>query len=387
MGPLNGFKIVEMAAIGPAPFAAMLLADMGAEVLRIDRPHVADLGLPASEPRFEILHRGRRSVAVDIKQPAGRDVVLRLLKSADALIEGFRPGVMERLGLGPDQCAEANPRLVYGRMTGYGQSGPMAPRAGHDITYIALAGVLDSIGQPGEPPVPPLNLVGDFGGGGMLLAFGVVAALLEAQRSGKGQVVDAAMVDGAAYLMSFIHGLYAEGSWREARGANVLDGGAPWYAVYRTADGKHVAVGAIEARFYSEFICRLGLSDEELPGQHDRSGWPRLRHRFAEVLGTKSRDEWEATFAGSDACVAPVLSLSEAPSHPHNASRGVFIEQAGVTQPAPAPRFSRSVPEPGAPAHAAGADTRTALTDWGFSDKDLDEFEMAGAIGRAGRAM
>src|SRR5262245_47300629 len=277
MGPLRGVRIVEMAAIGPVPFAAMLLADMGADMVRIDRRQDADLGLPAREPRFNVLHRGRRSVAVDLKHPAGRTVVLRLAAQADVLIEGFRPGVMERLGLGPEPCHQRNPRLVYGRMTGYGQTGPMARRAGHDINYIALAGVLHGIGRAGESPTPPLNLVGDFGGGGMMLAFGVLAALIDARQSGQGQVVDAAMVDGVAYLMAMFHGLYAQGYWRDARGENTLDGGAPWYDTYRTKDGKHVAVGAIEGRFYDELLQKLGLDGAKLPSQHDRQAWPRLR--------------------------------------------------------------------------------------------------------------
>mgnify|MGYP001371980873 CR=1 FL=1 len=318
-GPLRGRRIIEIAAIGPAPFAAMLLADMGAEVIRVDRPEAIDLGLPGERaPKFEVLQRGRRSVAVDLKSQAGRDVVLRLLADADALIEGFRPGVMERLGLSPDICLEANPRLVYGRMTGYGQQGPMANRAGHDINYIALAGVLHAIGREGQNPVPPLNLIGDFGGGGMFLAFGVVCALLEAQKSGKGQVVDAAMVDGAAYLMALMYGMYSQGTWADERGVNVLDTGSPWYNVYETKDGKWLAVGAIEQRFYEEFIERLGLAEAGLPKQHDRKGWPELARRFAEAIKGRTRDEWEADFEGSDACVSPVLSLGEVGRHPHN---------------------------------------------------------------------
>src|SRR5262245_54714192 len=277
MGPLAGYRIIEMAGIGPAPFAAMLLADMGAEVIRVDRREAADLGLPGKEPKFEVLHRGRRSLSLDVKSDAGRGVVLRLAGKADALIEGFRPGVMERLGLGPDALGGVNPKLVFGRMTGFGQDGPLAQRAGHDINYIALAGVLHGIGRRGEAPVPPLNLIGDFGGGGMFLAFGVVCALIEARQSGKGQVVDTAMVDGVAYLMAMFHGLYAQGYWRDARGENTLDGGAPWYDTYRTKDGKHVAVGAIEGRFYDELLQKLGLDGAKLPSQHDRQAWPRLR--------------------------------------------------------------------------------------------------------------
>jgi len=383
MGPLAGYRIIEMAGIGPAPFAAMLLADMGAEVIRVDRREATDLGLPGREPKFEVLHRGRRSLCVDVKSDAGRDVVLRLAANADALIEGFRPGVMERLGLGPDRLAEVNPKLVFGRMTGFGQDGPLAQRAGHDINYIALAGVLHGIGRRGEAPVPPLNLVGDFGGGGMFLAFGVVCALLEAHKSGKGQVVDAAMVDGAACLMALLYGMYAQGAWRDERGVNVLDTGAPWYDAYETKDGKWLAVGAIEARFYAEFIERLGLSAADLPGQHDRSGWPELRRRFAEAIKQRSRDDWERVFAGSDACVAPVMSLGEVRHHPHNVARATFIDRDGVVQPAPAPRFSRTAAEIGAPPRQRGADSEAVLSDWGFAAAEIDDLRAAGVIGTA----
>ena len=381
MGPLAGYRIIEMAGIGPAPFAAMLLADMGAEVIRVDRREAADLGLPGKEPKFEVLHRGRRSLSLDVKSDAGRAVVLRLAAKADALIEGFRPGVMERLGLGPDALAEINPKLVFGRMTGFGQDGPLAQRAGHDINYIALAGVLHGIGRRGEAPVPPLNLVGDFGGGGMFLAFGVVCALLEAQKSGRGQVVDAAMVDGAACLMALIYGMHAQGAWRDERGVNVLDTGAPWYDSYETSDGQWLAVGAIEARFYAEFIERLGLSAADLPAQHDRSGWPELRRRFAEVITQRSRDDWERIFAGSDACVAPVLSLAEVRRHPHNAARATFIERDGVVQPAPSPRFSRTRAEIGAAPRPRGADSEAVLRDWGLTAAEIDALRAAGVIG------
>ncbi|HXF54524.1 MAG TPA: CaiB/BaiF CoA-transferase family protein [Hyphomicrobiaceae bacterium] len=384
MGPLEGMRVVEMAGIGPAPFTAMLLADMGAEVIRIDRRTRIDLGTPQHrDPRYEVLRRGRRSVAVDVKAPDGRDVVLRLAAQADALIEGFRPGVMERLGLGPDACLAVNPRLVYGRVTGFGQRGPLAPRAGHDIDYIALAGVLGAIGPPDGPPTPPLNLVGDFGGGGMLLAFGILAARLSALRTGEGQVVDAAMVDGAAYLMAPILGLHSAGLWHDERGANVLDGGAPWYGTYLTADDKYMAVGAIERRFYDELLEKLGLADQALPDQYDRSGWPLLRARFAAVFRTRTQAEWENVFAGSDACVAPVLSLAEAPRHPHNRERGTFIERNGVTEPAPAPRLSRTPGAPGHPPHAAGADSEAVLADWGFSSEEIERLSRAGVIGTA----
>jgi len=383
MGPLAGYRIVEMAGIGPAPFAAMLLADMGAEVIRVDRREAADLGLPGRDVKFDVLHRGRRTIAVDVKAEAGREVVKRLAAKADAIVEGFRPGVMERLGLGPEALRALNPRLVFGRMTGFGQDGPLADAAGHDIDYIALAGVLHAIGRKGEAPVPPLNLVGDFGGGGMFLAFGVVCALLEAQRSGKGQVVDAAMVDGSATLMALMFGLYAQGSWKDERGVNVLDTGAPWYDTYRTKDGRWLAVGAIEKRFYEAFVQRLGLNMSELPRQHDRSGWPELRRRFAETVAGKTRDEWEGIFEGSDACVAPVLSLGEVARHPHNAARCTLVERDGVLQPAPAPRFSRTVPEMGAAPRPAGADTEAVLADFGFSQAEIGGLRDAGVVGIA----
>jgi alpha-methylacyl-CoA racemase len=383
MGPLAGFRIIEMAGIGPAPFAAMLLADMGAEVIRVDRREATDLGLPGRETRFEVLHRGRRSLALDVKSGAGRAIVLRLAAKADALIEGFRPGVMERLGLGPDALAKVNPKLVFGRMTGFGQDGPLAQRAGHDINYIALAGVLHGIGRQGQAPVPPLNLVGDFGGGGMFLAFGVVCALLEAQKSGMGQVVDAAMVDGAAYLMALMYGMHAQGVWRDERGVNLLDTGAPWYDTYETKDGKWLAVGAIEQRFYAEFVKGLGLAAADLPAQHDRSRWPELRRRFAEAIRQRTRDEWERAFAGSDACVAPVLSLGEASHHPHNAARATFTDYDGVVQPAPAPRFSRTAAAIGAPPRARGADCEAILRDWGFEAAEIDALQSASVIGAA----
>jgi alpha-methylacyl-CoA racemase len=383
MGPLAGYRIIEMAGIGPAPFAAMLLADMGAEVIRVDRREATDLGLPGREPKFEVLHRGRRSLSLDVKSEAGRAIVRRLAAKADALIEGFRPGVMERLGLGPDELAKVNPKLVFGRMTGFGQDGPMAPRAGHDINYIALAGVLHSIGRQGEAPVPPLNLVGDFGGGGMFLAVGVLAALLEAQKSGKGQVVDAAMVDGAAYLMALTYAMHAQGTWRDERGVNVLDTGAPWYDVYETSDGKWLAVGAIEGRFYAEFIERLGLAATDLPRQHDRNGWPELRRRFAEAIKQRTRADWERIFAGSDACVAPVLSLGEVHRHTHNAARATFVERDGVMQPAPAPRFSRTPAEIGAPPRPRGSDSAAILRDWGFASDEVETWTATGIVGTA----
>jgi alpha-methylacyl-CoA racemase len=382
MGPLAGLRIVEMAGIGPAPFAATLLADMGAELIRVDRRTATDLGLPGREAKFNVLHRGRRSLAVDLKSEQGREVVKRLVVKADGLLEGFRPGVMERLGLGPDVLLALNPKLVFGRMTGFGQEGPMAQNAGHDINYISLAGVLHAIGRRNdEPPVPPLNLIGDFGGGGMFLAFGVVCALLEAQKSGQGQIVDATMVDGAAYLMGAMFGLFAQGSWRDERGVNVLDGGAPWYNVYRTKDGKWLSVGAIEQRFYAEFVKKLGLDPAQLPAQHDRQGWPVLAQRFREVIATRTREEWEAVFTGSDACVAPVLSLAEVEQHPHNKARNTFLRRDGVLQPAPAPRFSRSEPEVGLSPRPLGADSDAVLGDWGFNAAEIAELRGAGIIG------
>jgi len=383
MGPLAGFRIIEMAGIGPAPFAATLLADMGAEVIRVDRRESADLGLPGREPKFDVLHRGRRSLAVDVKTEPGRAVVKRLAAKADGLIEGFRPGVMERLGLAPEELLKLNPKLVIGRMTGFGQDGPMAQAAGHDINYIALAGVLHTIGRKGEGPVPPLNLVGDFGGGGMFLAFGVVCALLEAQRSGKGQVVDAAMVDGAAYLAAGIFGMYSQGTWADERGVNVIDGGAPWYDVYRTKDGKWLSVGAIERRFYEEFVTKLGLKLADLPKQHDRKGWPQLRQRFTEIIATRTRDDWEQVFEGSDACVAPVLALGEVESHPHNVARATFLRRDGVLQPGPAPRFSRTRSEIGSPPRARGTDSEAVLKDWGFAPAEIAELTKAGVVGAA----
>jgi len=383
MGPLAGFRVIEMAGIGPAPFAATLLADMGAEVIRVDRREAADLGLPGREPKFDVLHRGRRSLALDVKSTAGRDVVRKLAAKADALIEGFRPGVMERLGLGPEELQKINPKLVFGRMTGFGQNGPLAQAAGHDINYIALAGVLHAIGRKGQAPVPPLNLVGDFGGGGMFLAFGVVCGLLEAQKSGKGQVVDAAMVDGAAYLAAGIYGLFSQGSWADERGVNVIDSGAPWYDVYKTKDGKWLSVGAIEQRFYAELIEKLGLASAELPKQHDRKGWPVLRERFAAAIASRTRDEWERVFEGSDACVAPVLAMGEVERHPHNVARGTFVRRDGVLQPGPAPRFSRTRNEMGAPARGRGTDGEAILNDWGFAAAEIETLAKAGVVGAA----
>jgi alpha-methylacyl-CoA racemase len=370
-GPLAGLRVVELAGVGPGPFCAMLLADLGADVLRIDRPGPAELGLDI--PReLDLPLRGRRSVAIDLKSPAGAAAARRLIGRADALIEGFRPGVAERLGLGPDACLALNPRLVYGRMTGWGQDGPLATAAGHDINYLALAGALGAIGPSGGPPVPPLNLVADLGGGALYLAFGLLAALHERTVSGRGQVVDAAMVDGAASLMTSTFGLAAAGRWRDTRGSNDLDGGAPWYSAYETADGRFVAVGAIEGRFYAELLRRLGLDPASLPAQHDRSGWPLLRHRLAEAFLTRTRDEWTRVMEGSDACVAPVLSLTEAASHPHNVARGTFVEVDGVVQPGPAPRFSRTPARIAGGPEPVGHRAEETLGEWGWSEAEIE---------------
>jgi alpha-methylacyl-CoA racemase len=379
MGPLTGIKVLELEAIGPAPFAGMLLADMGADVLVIDRPADAGLGLERSR-WYDVMMRGKRSVTLDLKDANGKEAALQLIARADVLIEGFRPGVMERLGLGPDVALARAPKLVYGRMTGWGQEGPLAPRAGHDIDYIALAGVLHAFGRRGEAPLPPLNLVGDFGGGGMLLAFGVACALVEAGRSGRGQVIDAAMVDGAALLAAMFHGFLAANQWSEERGVNVLDTGAPWYDVYETKDGRYVAVGAIEPKFFRELVSRLELAD--LPAQHDRPRWPEMRRRFAQAFKSKTRDEWCRVFAGSDACFAPVLSWSEARRDPHNAFRKTFVDVGGVEQPAPAPRFSRT---PGAvrrPPPERGALGAQALADWGFAARDIEHLKSLGLATR-----
>src|SRR5579863_460058 len=382
MGPLTGYKVIELAGIGPAPMCAMLLSDLGADVLRIDR--LADAGLGISLPtKFSVLNRGRRSVALDLKRPEATAAILRLIEQADALIEGFRPGVMERLGLGPDLCLARNPRLVFGRMTGWGQDGPLAAAAGHDINYIALSGALNTIGRRGQAPVPPLNLVGDFGGGALYLAFGVVAGLLEAQKSGKGQVIDAAMVDGAASLMSAIYGMHGSGFWTDERGANVLDTGSHYYDVYETSDGKYVSIGSIEVKFYDELLRLSGLKKEELAPQNERKSWPKMKERVAALFRTKTRDEWCKIMEGSDICFAPVLSMAEAPQHPHNRERGTFVEPDGVVQPAPAPRFSRT---PGAiqrPPARAGEHTEEALRDWGFSASDLAALRTCGAFVQA----
>ncbi len=370
MGPLAGVRILEIAALGPAPFASMMLADMGAEVLRIDRADRVEGGDPATPP-LDFLSRGRRSVGLDLKSPDGVELLLNLVEVADAVIEGFRPGVMERLGAGPEVCLARNPRLIFGRMTGWGQEGPLAQAAGHDINYIALAGALEPIGRLGEKPLPPLNLVGDFGGGGMLLAYGIACALVERARSGKGQVVDAAMVDGAAALMTFLHGAQQSGCWKPERGTNLLDSGAHFYDTYETSDGKYISIGAIESKFYTELIAKLGLAPEDLPDQMDRSHWPKQKERFTELIKTKTREEWCEILEGTDACFAPVLSMTEASDHPHLRKRGTFVEVAGALQPGPAPRFSRTPCRISSPPPHAGQHTDEALADWGIAVDEI----------------
>jgi alpha-methylacyl-CoA racemase len=379
MGPLAGITVIELAGIGPGPFCGMMLADMGADVIRVDRAGSVQGGDP-DRPPADLLARGRRSVGVDLKSPDGVEVVLSLVERADALIEGFRPGVTERLGLGPDECLARNPRLVYGRMTGWGQDGPYASTAGHDINYISLAGALDPIGRRGEAPVPPLNLVGDFGGGGLLLAFGIVAGLLEARASGQGQVIDAAMVDGAAALMTMTHSLRAMGIWNDERGTNMLDTGAHFYDVYETADGGYVSVGSIEPQFYAELLRLTGLEGEDLPWQHDRAQWPALKERLAGIFRTKTRDEWCEIMEGTDVCFAPVLTIPEAVAHPHNVHRGTFVDVAGIPQPGPAPRFSRTQAAIARPPAHAGQHTDEILAEAGFDADRVAKLRETGAV-------
>jgi alpha-methylacyl-CoA racemase len=372
MGPLKGIKIVEFAGLGPGPFAGMLFADMGADVLRIDRKG------GRNPSKAEVYLRGRKTVALDLKKAEAVEAALSLIGRADALIEGFRPGVMERLGLGPEVCLARNPRLVYGRMTGWGQTGPLASAAGHDINYIALSGALHAIGSPGGKPVPPLNLAGDFGGGALYLALGIVCGILEARSSGKGQVIDAAMTDGAASLMAVFYGMLASGIWQDERGVNLLDSGAHFYDTYETRDGKYIAIGALEPQFYRALLERAGIADARFEAQMDRTSWPALKEKLAAVFKTKTRDEWDAIMLGSDVCYAPVLSLAEAPKHPHNVARGTFVEIDGVTQPAPAPRFNRTPPEI---AHGPrSADNEATLAAWGFSTEEIGALTSAGAI-------
>ncbi|MEW2573880.1 CaiB/BaiF CoA-transferase family protein [Streptomyces sp. NPDC047070] len=378
-GPLTGMKVVEIGSIGPGPFCAMLLADLGADVIRIDRARGAALVGPNADFRTELLHRGRRSVAVDLKHPDGPEAVLSLVESADVLIEGFRPGVTERLGIGPEDCHARNPRLVYGRMTGFGQDGPLAQTVGHDINYVAHSGVLSLIGRAGQAPTPPLSLVGDFGGGGMLLAFGILAALWESRASGKGQVVDAAMSEGAALLGTAFFGYRQTGVWHE-RGSNIVDSGAPYYDAYETADGKWVAVGGMEAHFYAELIDLLGLAPDELPPQNDSAQWPRMKEIFAGAVRRRTRDEWVAAAEGRDVCLTPVLEPDEVGEDAHHRARGSFVEIAGLTQPAPAPRFSRTPATVDIPPPAPGEHTREALTAWGVPERTVAAWEAAGAV-------
>jgi alpha-methylacyl-CoA racemase len=378
-GPLSGVKIVELAGIGPGPYACMLLADAGADVIRIDRPPAVPAAR-ADGPFWDILNRSRNSVAVDLKHPEGIELVLDLVRDADGLIEGFRPGVADRLGLGPEACWERNERLVYGRMTGWGQDGPLAHTAGHDIDYIAIAGALWPIGRGGEAPVPPLNMVGDFGGGGMMLAFGMTAAILESRSSGKGQVVDAAMVDGAASLMTMTFAFKRLGLWTDGRGCNTLDSGAHFYEVYETSDQKWFCVGGIEPQFYSALVGLLGLDLADLPPQQDRTTWPEMKKRFAAIFKEKTRDEWTKIFEGTDGCGAPVLSPWEAHEHEHNRVRGTFVEVDGIVQPGPVPRFSRTPAEVTKPPSRPGEDTDRALGEWGVPDERLVALRETGAI-------
>jgi alpha-methylacyl-CoA racemase len=378
-GPLNGVKVVELAGIGPGPFAAMLLADQGADVVRIHRKQSVERGFDGGS--VPVLDRNRRSIGVDLKHPEGVETVLRLVERADALIEGFRPGVTERLGVGPDVCLARNPKLVYGRMTGWGQDGPMAQAAGHDINYIALAGALAHFGRAGEKPTPPINLIGDFGGGGLMLAYGLVCGILEARGSGQGQVVDAAMVDGTATLMSMLWGFRVLGAWNEdARGTNALDSGTPYYDTYECADGKFIALGSLEPQFYAELIEKTGLGGGDWPEQSDPAGYPLQRERFTELFKTKTRQEWCDLLEGGDSCFAPVLTMTEAAAHPHIQARQTIVEFEGVQQPAPAPRFSRTPGEITRSVAKPGEHTDEALAEWGFDETDITKLREAGAV-------
>jgi alpha-methylacyl-CoA racemase len=373
-GPLSGLKIVEFAGIGPGPFCGMLLSDLGADVVRIDRKGAAGRG-----SKFDVTGRGRRSVALDLKTPEAVEACLTLMERADAAFEGFRPGVMERLGLGPEVALKRNPKLVYGRMTGWGQTGPLAQAAGHDINYIALTGALAAIGTT-EKPIPPLNLVGDFGGGALYLAFGLLAGVIHARATGEGQVVDCAMTDGAASLMAMFYGMAGSGAWRPARGANLLDGGAQFYDVYQCKDDKWIALGSIEPQFYALLLEKTGINDPQFNAQMNRDDWPELKRKLATVIRTRSRDEWEEIMGGSDVCFAPVLGIDEAPAHPHNVARQTFVTVDGVVQPAPAPRFSASPSAMPAPPPAIGAHNQAALADWGFDAQAIKALEAAAAL-------
>ena len=372
-GPLSGLRIIEIAGIGPGPFCGMMLADMGAEVIAVDR-----VGATLDRPELDCSRRGKRAITLNLKSAAGRDALLRLVKDADGLFEGFRPGVMERLGVGPDACLAANPRLVYGRMTGWGQSGPLSSAAGHDINYISLTGVLHAIGHAGDKPVPPLNLVGDFGGGGMMLAFGMVCALLEARQSGHGQVIDAAMTDGSAALMAGFHSAYARGAQRLERGVNRLDSGAHFYNTYETSDGKYISIGSIEPQFYAQLMEVAELPREEFAEQLDQSRWPALQQQLETVFKSKTRDQWCALMEGTDICFAPVLDLQEAQSHPHNVARGTYVDVGAMQQPAPAPRFSRTAGGVAFAGRAAGTDTDAVLAELGYDDNAIAQMRQAG---------
>ena len=375
MGPLKGLKIIEMAGIGPGPFCGMVLADLGAKIIRVDRASAIGTG-----SKQDAANRGKKSIAVDLKSEEGVEVVLKLVETADAIFEGFRPGVMERLGLGPDVCSKRNERIVFGRMTGWGQEGPLANAAGHDINYISLTGALAAIGRPGSPPVPPLNLIGDFGGGGMLLALGLVAALLESKESKKGQVVDAAMTDGSALLMTMIYTMQSSGVWKTSMGSNLLDGGSHFYDTYECKDGKFISIGSIEPQFYA-LLCQIADLDEEVFGkQMSRDSWPEQKEVITKIFLNKTRDEWCDLMEGTDVCFAPVLDMSEAPKHPHNIERKTFIDLEGVTQPAPAPRFSRTEPEVVSSPSIVGEHTNEVLSSIGLSDEDISSLKTSGAV-------
>ena len=379
MGPLQGLTIIEISGIGPGPFAAMLLADMGADVIRVERPG-GTMFTAAQNPKLDFLNRNKRCISVNLKERDGVDTVLTLLEKADALLEGNRPGVMERLGLGPDICLARNPALVYGRMTGWGQEGPMAKEAGHDINYIALSGALHGIGRAGEKPAIPLNLVGDFGGGGLMLAYGMVCALLEAKGSGKGQVVDAAMIDGAAALMASTFAANQAGFWSDERGTNLLDSGSHFYEVYETADGKYISLGSIEPQFYATLLNKLGDDAKHFENQFDMGNWPQMKAKMTEIIKCKTRDDWDVIFTGSDVCYAPVLSMSEVRHHPHHQARGTFIDDGDVWQPAPAPRFSRTKGELRCAAATIGEHTKEVLREFGFSEEEIKKRLENGAI-------
>ena len=375
MGPLKGLKIIEMAGIGPGPFCGMVLADLGAKIIRVDRASAIGTG-----SKQDAANRGKKSIAVDLKSEEGVEVVLKLVETADAIFEGFRPGVMERLGLGPDVCSKRNERFVFGRMTGWGLEGPLANAAGHDINYISLTGALAAIGRPGSPPVPPLNLIGDFGGGGMLLALGLVAALLESKESKKGQVVDAAMTDGSALLMTMIYTMQSSGVWKTSMGSNLLDGGSHFYDTYECKDGKFISLGSIEPQFYA-LLCQIAELDESIFGnQMSRDSWPEQKEAIKKIILDKTRDEWCELMEGTDVCFAPVLDMSEAPKHPHNVERKTFIDLEGVTQPAPAPRISRTEPEVVSSPSVVGEHTDEVLTSIGFSDEDINTLKTSGAV-------